>query len=85
VNNLPSGVTNKAAALLVAENNWWGAADGPGPVGPGTGDPVSTNVDYTPWLGSAPSPACPPVGTCEGGFPTRTPVSTWGGLKAIYR
>lgn len=33
-----------------AENNWWGSNSGPGPVGPGTGDKVSTNVDYDPWL-----------------------------------
>ena len=84
VNNRPSGITNKAATLLVAEDNWWGAADGPGPVGSGTGDPVSANVDYTPWLGSAPSPACPPVGTCGGGNPTPAPTSTWGKLKSIY-
>ncbi len=30
--------------------NWWGAADGPGPVGPGSGDMVSTDVDYAPFL-----------------------------------
>ncbi|MBC7265227.1 MAG: right-handed parallel beta-helix repeat-containing protein [Chloroflexi bacterium] len=38
-----------------AELNWWGAADGPGPVGPGSGDKVSANVDYSPWLGNYPS------------------------------
>ncbi len=36
---------------LKAENNWYGACDGPGPVGPGSGSAVSANVDYTPWLG----------------------------------
>ncbi len=30
--------------------NWWGAANGPGVVGPGSGARVSTSVDYTPWL-----------------------------------
>ncbi|HIE17169.1 MAG TPA: hypothetical protein EYP71_03135 [Dehalococcoidia bacterium] len=35
---------------LDAENNWWGANDGPGGVGPGSGDAVSANVDYDPWL-----------------------------------
>jgi len=48
--NSPNGVTNKATALLDAENNWWGAADGPGGAGPGSGDSVSTNVDFDPWL-----------------------------------
>ena len=33
-----------------AENNWWGDKSGPSGVGPGTGDAVSTNVDYDPWL-----------------------------------
>ena len=30
--------------------NWWGAADGPGPVGPGSGSNVTTDVAYAPWL-----------------------------------
>jgi len=33
-----------------ATNNWWGDASGPSGVGPGSGDAVSTNVDYCPWL-----------------------------------
>lgn len=40
-----------ASALeMNAENNWWGVVSGPGPVGPGDGDRVSTNVDFDPWL-----------------------------------
>ena len=35
---------------LDAESNWWGANDGPGGVGPGSGAPISVNIDYTPWL-----------------------------------
>ncbi len=35
-----------------AENNWWGAKDGPSGVGPGSGDAVSDDVDYDPWLGA---------------------------------
>ena len=34
-----------------AENNWWGDPNGPGPVGPGAGDKVTSGVDYDPWLG----------------------------------
>ena len=39
-----------------AENNWWGAANGPGGIGPGDGDPIIDEndpdvVDYDPWLG----------------------------------
>ena len=37
---------------LDATNNWWGDASGPGPVGPGSGDNVSDNVAYEPWLGA---------------------------------
>jgi len=29
--------------------NWWGSADGPGPVGPGHGAHVSPNIIYSPW------------------------------------
>jgi hypothetical protein len=44
-----------------AENNFWGSASGPThPSNPaGTGDKVSDNVDFDPWLRSW---ACPPVG-----------------------
>ena len=55
--NTVNGVTNKATAVLDAENNWWGAADGPGsPAGPGSGDGVSINVDFDPWLTEAAVP-----------------------------
>ena len=32
-----------------ARQNWWGSATGPGPVGPGSGAPVSAYVDYSNW------------------------------------
>jgi len=35
-----------------AENNWWGTDDGPSGAGPGSGDAVTANVDYDPWLGA---------------------------------
>jgi PKD repeat protein len=44
------GVYNEATQEVDAENNWWGDASGPSGVGPGTGDAVSDNVDYDPWL-----------------------------------
>jgi hypothetical protein len=52
--------------------NWWGAPNGPGPIGPGAGAMVSANVDYTPWL-TAPTP----VGACIGG--ASTPGKVTGG------
>ncbi|HRQ14000.1 MAG TPA: right-handed parallel beta-helix repeat-containing protein [Promineifilum sp.] len=30
--------------------NWWGDASGPSEEGPGTGDKVGVDIDYTPWL-----------------------------------
>jgi len=51
-NNLANnaGITNTAASVLNAECNWYGASDGPSGVGGGSGTPVSTNVDFNPWL-----------------------------------
>jgi conserved repeat domain len=46
-------VNNTVTGTLDATCNWWGAANGPGPVGPGSGDPVSTNVNFTPFLSSS--------------------------------
>jgi hypothetical protein len=39
-----------AGADTNATCNWWGDSRGPGPVGPGRGDKVSSNVVYKPWL-----------------------------------
>lgn len=48
-----AGVDNSQpgqASPVDATCNWWGAANGPGPVGTGSGDPVSTGVTFQPWL-----------------------------------
>lgn len=42
------------AVTVDAECNWWGDASGPSGEGPGTGDAVSANVEYSPWLGATP-------------------------------
>ena len=44
------GVYNDGTGILDATNNWWGDASGPSGVGPGTGDAVSDNVSFDPWL-----------------------------------
>ena len=44
------GVSNTTLSAFDARYNWWGAINGPGPVGPGSGDRVSAHVTYTPWL-----------------------------------
>lgn len=48
-----TAVSNQGPSTIDAACNWWGSADGPGPVGPGSGDPVSTNVNFTPFLSSS--------------------------------
>ena len=52
-NSVAYGVNNLDAATLDAENNWWGANDGPDDddgVINGSGDKISTNVDADPWI-----------------------------------
>ena len=54
-NNQGLGVNNVDGSFIInAENNWWGSNSGPThSTNPGgTGQEVSDNVDFTPWLGS---------------------------------
>lgn len=44
-----AGLNNTTGTLLTFEKNWWGAVSGPSGIGLGSGDTVSTNVDFTPW------------------------------------
>ncbi|PKP57623.1 hypothetical protein CVT91_10200 [Candidatus Atribacteria bacterium HGW-Atribacteria-1] len=49
--NTEFGLLNEDTTNTVdAENNWWGAADGPSGFGSGSGDAVSSYVDFDPWL-----------------------------------
>lgn len=49
-----------AAGIIDATQNWWGAVDGPsGPGGSGSGDSVSTNVDFSNFLTTAPEKCQP--------------------------
>ena len=45
-NDMAVSVGGGYPSLLNAQGNWWNAIDGPGPVGPGSGDPITTYVDY---------------------------------------
>ncbi len=55
VNNTGYGVINDNENVNIdATYNWWGSVSGPGGVGSGTGDDVSENVVYHPWLESVP-------------------------------
>lgn len=47
--NTNFGVWNGQTDVVDAENNWWGANDGPS-ASPGSGDKISDNVDADPWL-----------------------------------
>ena len=40
------------SASAAAENTWWGASDGPSGQGTGSGDSITANVTYTPYLSS---------------------------------
>ena len=50
VGNTTFGMNNVSPTLVKAEHNWWGDVSGPSGAGPGSGDAVSANVDYDPWL-----------------------------------
>jgi len=52
--NVSHGVMNVSGVSLNAQSNYWGASNGPSGVGPGSGDAVSVDVDYTGWLSSWP-------------------------------
>jgi len=66
---------NDSTDVVEAENNWWGAKDGPSGQGSGHGDAVSTYVDYNPWL-YGPWQVTPPCGTPPPPPPPSQPPST---------
>lgn len=43
------GFENQTTFNAIGTCNWWGSANGPGPVGPGSGDKVTTYVNFAPW------------------------------------
>ena len=71
-------VTNLGGLVITARANWWGAANGPGGVGPGAGDSVSTLVDFSGFLAAPATPAaCPIVVT------TSTPVPNQPAAQSV--
>ena len=48
--NTAYGIQSGPATATNGKCNWWGDASGPGPVGPGSGSNVSTDVTYAVWL-----------------------------------
>jgi hypothetical protein len=70
-NNTLFGVQNDGTSPQTnAQGNFWGAADGPSGIGTGSGDAVSADVDFSPFLNAASTcaPALP-----ETHFPTTGP------------
>ncbi len=64
VGNSHTAAANDGLAPLAAAGNWWGSADGPSGLGPGSGDSVGAGVDYSGFLTAA-LPGCgevPPAG-----------------------
>ena len=49
------GLNYPGGAIIDAMNNWWGASNGPSGAGSGSGDPVSNDVIFSPWL-TSPNP-----------------------------
>lgn len=90
-NSVNGLITGASDPLLDAERNWWGSNTGPTNAGnpSGTGDSVSGNVDFTPWLcdgtdtsadrGFQPNPAVSPCGPQTGSL-TVTKTVDWNGF-----
>ena len=53
VGNSDTSVFHDAGSPIDAANNWWGSVTGPSGFGPGSGDSVSANVNYSPFLAVA--------------------------------
>jgi hypothetical protein len=51
VSNVDYGIKNEDSDTLNGKYNYWGACNGPSGAGSGSGDKVSSNVDYEPWIG----------------------------------
>jgi len=81
-NNSPCGVTNENNSLLDATNNWWGDVSGPSGVGYGTGDAVSGNVNYDPWL-DAPYPGGLPINFTDAAIETAPAGTTEIDAKTV--
>jgi len=48
-NNIENSLNWPGTSILDAENNWWGACNGPGGEGPRSGHGVIGNINYDPW------------------------------------
>lgn len=83
--NAEYAVENDAPVGVAATLNWWGDASGPSGEGTGTGDAVSTNVRYDPWLPTEfqDSLKCVPVGGEVYPIDKTSVLGPWIGLASI--
>jgi len=92
VSNTKYGIRNYDSIQMDATCNWWGDISGPSGQGTGSGDPVSTNVLYCPWLDAKyPQGSCNGIGTISvniGGPYFARPSNSWTVFfcgKCIFR
>jgi len=89
VGNSPAGsgsygvYNDNTAETVNATYNYWGDPAGPGGVGPGSGDNVSANVTYRPWL-VASYPATETISRGISMFPTPTTKTVDADTDANY-
>ena len=71
--NTDYGMYTNVSPVRDAENNWWGSLTGPTHASnpSGTGDAVTDDIDFTPWLGATIT-AGGPLSFCAGGSVTLT-------------
>jgi hypothetical protein len=69
---------------ITLDNNWWGSSTGPSGAGSGTGDSVSADIDFTPWLTADPGGCGIEVVAEDGAFdvPENAAVGTSVGTVA---
>ncbi|MEM7538797.1 MAG: hypothetical protein AAF639_41945 [Chloroflexota bacterium] len=70
------GLDNQSSVQIDVRNTWWGAANGPGGIGPGTGNAVQGDVLFDPWLIAAPPADCGQAPSSPTSTPTLTPTPT---------
>jgi hypothetical protein len=69
------------AGTVDAEDNWWGASDGPSGAGPGSGDTISANVDAIPFATSVPGCVnCSTDAQCNDGLVCNGPEVCTAGM-----
>ena len=87
--NTGDGLLNDSGEVIDAEDNWWGDDSGPGGVGQGSGDTVSDDADYDPWLGlpcdGTPPPPTPPPAVGGEAYPVSKVaiLAPWLGLSML--